>query len=141
MLLIRRTSLSPYRALKATIVGTVTFTDTLGHQDVVPIESNGVYSADLSNLANGTITYLLEARDPAGNVVAVDPPLNLGDGSANAPTGTPQNAKFVERLCHQADWNVAAVDYHVGVHPSVTLNDPLVNGSLAPALVALGGFI
>src|SRR5262249_40751852 len=39
--------------------GTVIFADTNGHQDVVPIASNGSNSANLSNLADGTITYLL----------------------------------------------------------------------------------
>ena len=60
--------------------GTVTFTDSSGSQDVVPIGSNGAYSANLSNLTDGTITYLMRVTDPAGNVTTVDPPLNLGGG-------------------------------------------------------------
>ena len=64
--------------------GTVTFTDTNGLHDVVPIASNGTYSANLSNLADGTLTYLLSVTDPAGNVTKLDPTAMLGDGSANA---------------------------------------------------------
>jgi hypothetical protein len=58
--------------------GTVTFTDAAGHKDVVSIGSNGTYSANLSNLTNGTLTYLLSATDPAGNTTIVDPTTTLG---------------------------------------------------------------
>ena len=47
--------------------GTVTFTDTTNKSDVVAIKGNGTYSANLSNLADGTLTYLMTASDPAGN--------------------------------------------------------------------------
>ena len=129
--------------------GTVTFTDASGHQGVVPIASNGAYSANLSNLTDGTITYLLSVSDPAGNVTAVDPPLNLGDGSANAPAGTPQHPHlldvnspstqtFGETYAARPSWNVAGVDYHVGIDSGVTLRDPTPGGVLDPALAALG---
>ena len=65
--------------------GTVTFTDANGLHDVVPIASNSTYSANLSNLADGTLTYLLSVTDPAGNLTTLDPTAMLGDGSANAP--------------------------------------------------------
>ena len=68
----------------------MTFTDATGKSDVVPIGSNGTYSANLSNLTNGTLTYLMTVSDPAGNVINVDPTATLGDGSANAPAGAPQ---------------------------------------------------
>ena len=129
--------------------GTVTFTDASGHQGVVPIASNGAYSANLSNLTDGTITYLLSVSDPAGNVTTVDPPLNLGDGSANAPAGTPQHPHlldvnspstqtFGETYAARPSWNVAGVDYHVGINSGVTLRDPTPGGILDPALAALG---
>ena len=57
--------------------GTVTFTDVNGVQDVVNIGSNGYYSANLSNLATGTIDYTLSVTDPAGNVTTVDPSTSL----------------------------------------------------------------
>ncbi len=135
--------------LESDYSGTVTFTDASGNQDVVPIESNGAYSANLSNLANGTITYLLSASDPAGNVITVDPPLNLGDGSANAPAGTPQyphlldvnspsTQTYGENYVTRPAWNVAGADYAVGVPAGVTLKDPTPGGVLAAALVAQG---
>ncbi len=104
--------------------GTVTFTDASGNQDVIPIELNGVYSANLSNLTDGTITYLLSARDPEGNVITVDPPLNLGDGSANAPAGTPQLSTLLSGYAVRPSWNVAGIDYYVGVPAGTVLKNP-----------------
>ena len=104
--------------------GTVTFTDASGTQDVVPIELNGAYSTNLSNLKSGTITYLLSVSDPAGNVINVDPPLNLGDGSANAPAGAPQLPNLLSGYAAQPSWNVAGVDYAVGIPSGTVLKDP-----------------
>src|SRR5262249_49912615 len=91
----------------------------------------------------------LSVSDPAGNVTAVDPPLNLGDGSANAPTGTPQyphlldlnspsTQTFGETYVTRPSWNVAGVDYAVGIKSGITLRDPTPGGVLDPALAALG---
>ena len=125
--------------LESDYSGTVTFTDASGKQDVVPIESNGAYAANLSNLRNGTITYLLSASDPEGNVVNVDPPLNLGDGSANAPAGAAQLPNLLSGEAVRPSWNVAGVDYAVGIPQGTVLKDPFAGGVLASALVALGG--
>src|SRR5262249_7565368 len=103
--------------------GTVTFTDTNGLQDVVPIASSGNYSADLSNLANGTLTYLLSVTDPAGNITTLDPTAMLGDGSANAPTGTPQLPNLFAGEAVRPPWMVAGVDYAVGVPAGTALTD------------------
>ena len=119
--------------------GTVTFTDPSGRQDVVAIGSNGAYSANLSNLTDGTITYLMQVTDPAGNVTTVDPPLNLGDGSANAPAGAAQLPSLLSGYAVRPSWNVAGVDYAVGIPQGIVLKDPFAGGVLAPALVALGG--
>ena len=105
--------------------GTVTFTDVSGHQDVVPVQSNGVYSANLSNLTDGEVTYLLSVTDPAGNVTTIDPPVNLGDGSANAPAGTPQFASLLNGYATRPAWNVAGVDYAVGYAAGTVLKDPM----------------
>jgi hypothetical protein len=104
--------------------GTVTFSDASGTRDVIPIESNGAYAANLSNLTNGTITYLLSVSDPAGNVITVDPPLNLGDGSTNAPAGTPQLPTLLNGYAVRPSWNVAGVDYYVGVPAGTILKNP-----------------
>src|SRR5689334_786933 len=105
--------------------GTVTFTDASGHQDVVPVQSNGVYSANLSNLTGGEVTYLLSVTDPAGNVTTIDPPVNLGDGSLNAPGGTPQLSSLLNGYAARPDWNVAGVDYAVGYASGTVLKDPM----------------
>src|SRR6185312_10393923 len=63
--------------------GAVTFTDSTGQSDVVPIAADGTYSANLSNLTDGTLTYVMTVTDPQGNVITVDPTATLGDGSAN----------------------------------------------------------
>ena len=58
--------------------GTVTFTDSTGKADVVAVGGNGSYSANLSNLTDGTLTYVMTVSDPAGNVITVDPTTTLG---------------------------------------------------------------
>ncbi|MGH8399107.1 MAG: beta strand repeat-containing protein, partial [Gammaproteobacteria bacterium] len=104
--------------------GTVTFTDVSGSKDVVPIASNGTYSTNLSNLTDGTIDYTLSVSNAAGNVITVDPPLNLGDGSANAPSGTPQLATLLSGYAARPSWNVAGVNYYVGVPAGTVLHNP-----------------
>ena len=88
--------------LASDMTGTVAFTDANGKQDVVDIGSNGTYSANLSNLATGTLTYLLSAKDPAGHAVNIDPTVTLGDGSTGAPGGAPQLPTLPKRLCDAA---------------------------------------
>ncbi len=105
--------------------GTMTFTDTLGHSDVVNIGSNGSYSANLSNLASGTLTYLVSVTDPVGNVTTFDPTVTLGDGSANAPAGTPQVPNLLSGYTVRPPWMVAGVDYAVGVPSGTALKNPL----------------
>ena len=110
--------------LESDYSGTVTFTDASGNQDVVKIESNGAYSTNLSNLTNGTIEYTLSVSNPAGNVITVDPPLNLGDGSANAPIATPQFSNLLNGYAAIPSWNVAGVNYAVGIPSGTVLKDP-----------------
>ena len=110
--------------LQSDYSGTVTFTDTTGHSDVVSIGSNGTYSANLANLANGTLTYVMRVTDPAGNVITVDPTATLGDGSANAPAGTPEYSKLLNGYAVRPSWEVAGVDYYVGVPANAVLSDP-----------------
>ena len=103
--------------------GTVTFTDTNDQQDVVPIVSNGTYSANLSNLADGTLKYLLSVTDPAGNVTTLDPTAMLGDGSANAPAGVPELPNLFAGEAVRPPWMVAGVDYAVGIPAGTVLTD------------------
>ena len=49
-----------------TTAGGPTSTDSDDKSDVVSVGGDGTYSANLTNLANGTITYLMTVSDPAG---------------------------------------------------------------------------
>ena len=116
--------------LESDYSGTVSFTDTTGKSDVVAIGSNGTYSANLSNLTNGALTYLMTVSDPAGNVIQVDPTTTLGDpwasqdGSLNAPAGTPQMPNLLNGMAVRPPWEVAGVDYAVGIPAGAVLKDP-----------------
>ena len=104
--------------------GTVTFTDTNDKSDVVPIDSDGIYSANLANLAQGTLTYVMTVTDPTGNVLTVDPTVTLGDGSANASAGSPELPSLLSGYAVRPSWMVAGVDYYVGLPTGTVLNDP-----------------
>jgi hypothetical protein len=113
--------------LESDYSGTVTFTDSAGKSDVVPIGSNGNYSANLSNLTNGRLTYVMTGSDPAGNAVTVDPTTTLGspgDGSGNGSSGTPQFPTLLNGYVATPPWRVAGVDYHVGIPSGTVLLDP-----------------
>ena len=110
--------------LESGYAGTVTFTDATGKSDVVPIGSNGTYSANLSNLTDGTLTYVMTVSNAAGNTITVDPTATLGDGSANAPAGTPPLPNLLNGYAHRAPWEVAGVDYAVGVPSGTVLQNP-----------------
>ena len=107
--------------LESDYSGTVTFTDSTGKSDVVPIGGNGTYTANLSNLVNGTLTYLMTVSDPAGNVINVDPTVTLGDGSVNAPAGPAQLPNLLSGYAARPLWMVAGVDYAVGVPSGTSL--------------------
>jgi large repetitive protein len=54
-----------------------------------------------------------------------------GDGSAAAPSGTPQYADLLYGYAVRPSWQVAGVDYAVGAHPDVVLKVPTA-GNLPP---------
>jgi large repetitive protein len=115
------------------------FTDTADH--VIDATESTAVPLTVSGLEHGeteTVTFT-DASNHHVNAITVDPPMNLGDGSANASTGTPQLPNLLSSYATRPSWNIAGVDYAVGINAGVTLKDPLPNGSLAPALVALGG--
>ena len=103
--------------------GTMTFDDLTGKSDVGSIGSNGTYSTKRSNLTNSTLTYLMTVSDPAGNVI--NPTAALGDGSANAPAGSPQVPTLLNGYTVRPPWMVAGVDYAVGVPSGTALQNPL----------------
>jgi hypothetical protein len=63
------------------------------------------------------------SNDGHGGTSVIDPPLP-GDGSANASTGTPQLPSLFGGLATRPSWQVAGVDYAVGIHSGTTLKDP-----------------
>ena len=130
--------------LESDYSGTVTSTDTDGKSDVVSIGSNCIYSSNLSN-PDGTLTYVMTVHDPAGNVISVDPTVTLGDGSANAPAGAPELPNILNGYAVRPSWEVAGVDYAVGI-PSgtslsspTTINNPNVSVNLANHHVTVTG--
>jgi hypothetical protein len=48
----------------------------------------------------------------------------LGDGSANAPSGTPQFPNILSGYAVRPAWKVAGVDYYVGTPSGTVLKDP-----------------
>ena len=106
-------------------LGTMTFTDVNGKQVVVDVGSNGNYLANLSSLAQGQVTYLVSEKDAAGNIISFDPPFGLGDGSATAAAGTPQVPNLLNGYAVRPPWQVAGVDYAVGINAGTALGNPL----------------
>lgn len=86
--------------------GMVTFTDPATRHEAVDVEGSPIYSVSPS----------------AG--MRVGGPVNLSDGSATAPTGRPEFANLLNRYSARPSWNVAGVDYAVGVSAGTVLKDP-----------------
>jgi Bacterial Ig domain len=61
----------------------------------------------------------------------------LGDGSANAPSGTPQFSNILSGYAVRPDWKVAGVDYYVGTPSGTVLKDP---STISMAGVSVGWF-
>ena len=66
----------------------------------------------------------MTVTDPAGNIITVDPTATLGDGSANAPAGTPQLPNLLNGYKDPPPWEVAGVDYAVGIPSGTVLKNP-----------------
>jgi hypothetical protein len=52
------------------------------------------------------------------------------DGSANAPSGTPQYPHLLDGYAVRPPWQVAGVDYAVGIHAGTVLKNPVTCGCL-----------
>src|SRR5207244_2820598 len=74
---------------------------------------------------------ILPPADPNFTLIAVDvltcPQgivyLGAGDGCAGAPAGTPQYPNLLNGYVTRPPWNVAGVDYHVGIPAGTVLTD------------------
>lgn len=62
-----------------------------------------------------------------------------GDGSTGAPGGTPQVPHLLDGYAVRPTWEVAGVDYAVGVHPGITLKVPTADN--LPAGATLGNHV
>jgi len=98
----------------------VTFSNITRHRDLMPIASNLAISVN----QNATLAYLLSVNELAANGTAVDGPQNSKDGSANAAAVTAQMPSLLNGYAVRPSWNVAGVDYHVGVAAGTVLKDP-----------------
>ena len=86
--------------------------------------TNGTETANIALLGDYLTSGWTLSSDGHGGTVVVDPPLNSADGSANAPSGTPQLANLLSGYAVRPSWNVAGVDYAVGVPSGTVLKDP-----------------
>ena len=88
------------------------------------IEISRTEPASFSELVANTINHALSEGDAAGNMITVDLPFNLRDGSVHAPAGTPQFATLLNGYAATPSWNVAGVNYAVGIPAGTALQDP-----------------
>ncbi|MGY4508851.1 Ig-like domain-containing protein [Bradyrhizobium sp. USDA 3650] len=108
-------------------------------------DSSGAWSFDTGVLSNGAQKFTATTTDAAGNVSAASAGLNVtvnsassgyADGSSSAHTGTPQLASLLDSYAVRPPWQVAGVDYAVGVPAGTALKDPSVAANL-PAGVSI----
>ncbi|MBR0907024.1 right-handed parallel beta-helix repeat-containing protein [Bradyrhizobium liaoningense] len=116
-----------------------------------------VTSAGASSLSAQTYNLAVQATNALGSgtgsiAVVASSAGAYPDGSANAPTGTPNFPNLFSGYVTRPPWQVAGVDYRVGINTGVVLKTPttanipagctLSNGRLAvdAANVVLDGF-
>ncbi len=107
--------------------------------------------SSLTIMAASAMTFAATAtavvQDAGGNIgsasaaeaVTVNSPSSsYADGSAGASAGTPEVPTLFSGDAVRPPWQVAGVDYHVGVPSGMVLKDPSVSGNL-PAGASLNG--
>jgi len=85
--------------------------------------SDGIHTASIALLGNYSLANFTASSDGHGGTSVIDPPL-AGDGSANAPAGTPQLPNILSGYTERPSWMVAGVDYAVGIPQGTVLKDP-----------------
>ncbi len=85
--------------------------------------SDGVHTAKVALAGNYSLANFTVSSDGHGGTSVVDPPV-AGDGSAGAPAGTPQFANILNGYAARPAWEVAGVDYAVGIKAGTVLKDP-----------------
>lgn len=133
--------------MKKTVLASAVFLGVAGSASAQSITIQG--TVDLGRGGTGTfgpITAPMTVTPPPGG--GGGPPGGGGgppaggcanDGSAAASAGPPRFPHLLDGYMVRSSCYVAGVDYNVGLPAGTVLKDPLVNGALAPALVALGG--
>lgn len=96
-----------------------------------PLQSNFFGKPSLAQ------THNLSAQNLASHSASVGVPnmalpTQYADGLSGAPQGTPQYAGMLNSYgtANRPPWNVAGVDYAVGVMPGITMLDPTVQANL-----------
>lgn len=91
-------------------------------------------------ITDTTYHFAVISTDPYGNTAtSSDQTLTTAnDGSGDAPSGTAQESSLLSGYTAVPSWNVAGVNYAVGIPSGTTLQDPLSSGNLVPALVSDG---
>ena len=85
------------------------------------------HSITLSGLAaSTTYHYEIVSANPEGDsATSTDHTFTtLNDGFAGAPSGTPQYQTLLNGYASRTPWNVAGIDYYVGVPSGTVLQDP-----------------
>jgi hypothetical protein len=110
-------SLSGTDAAKFQIIGT-----NLETNGVVP---TGSYQINIIATQSGvTNSPFPQAETITGSNVSCPRGTSYQDGCPGAPSGTLQYPNILSGYVSHPPWNVAGVDYHIGVPSSTTLQDP-----------------
>ena len=119
------TEISTVSGLDDDEAGVMIVTDINSENVVADVDANSEYSAALSSLAQSKIAYVVAETNPVGNAISFDAPTTLGDGSAGAAAGVPQVPTLLDGYAVRAPWQVAGVDYAVGINARTVLKSPL----------------
>lgn len=108
-------------------IRTLTFSEASHRQIAAAL---GGLSSMMCCVANGSSPSIGEITPPGlrpEHVAAIaDPRENLDDGSANAPSGTPQLPTLLSGYVVRPSWKVAGVDYPVGISAGTILKNPAI---------------
>ena len=109
--------------------------DSTGKSDVVPIGSDGTYCPPIYQILLTAVAhsgYLYDGHQPGWEChQRRSDCYSPGDGSANAPAGAPQLPSLLNGYAVRPPWEVAGVDYAVGVPTGTTLKDPTLRISMS----------
>ncbi len=104
-------------------------------------DSTGAWNATTGALSSGAHALAATATDAAGNISGLSPVLDPvissvtpPSGGQNGSAGAPQLPDLLSGYAVRPAWQVAGVDYAVGVQAGTSLKDPGVAGNLPPGV-------